>query len=342
MADSAGGYNPGTSMLQTNPDASLKVFMGGGVPGADGGAGLDYRNDVSMLQQNPGAVLQKFEGGAITVPGAKGEGRLLEDVMQLTDTKPYTERNYVVRSVEELREKFGNEVAYNDFILWLGRKLKGNGGFEEFVKARFLRIEEGVAGPRAKRRTRDEIIADELQKSIEKIKKAQDDLDRLQKMKEELDNDLKTVKDGPEKAETLTRIEGAKARTVAQITRQKKALITTITTGAAIPTMNDTQLQDLADGTEKPVETVGLKPTGASTTEETGQVVEVVDSSVPVVEAPAPVVVEEAPVPVVVEEAPVPVVEALVPAPVTQGGARKPKRTLKRSSKKARRTYKRK
>ena len=115
MADSAGGYNPGTSMLQTNPDASLKVFMGGGMPGSDGGAGLDYRNDVSMLQQNPGAVLQKFEGGAITVPGATAQGRLLEDVMQLTETSEYAARNYVVRSVEELREKFGNEAAYNDY-----------------------------------------------------------------------------------------------------------------------------------------------------------------------------------------------------------------------------------
>jgi hypothetical protein len=317
MADSAGGYNPGTSMLQTNPDASLKVFMGGGMPGSDGGAGLDYRNDVSMLQQNPGAVLQKFEGGAITVPGAKGEGRLLEDVMQLTDTKPYTERNYVVRSVEELREKFGNEVAYNDFILWLGRKLKGNSGFEEFVKARFLRIEETDKKGYIRRPL--EVRLDELQA---KLRRKAVQLESLQTKKEKLQED--------KKAKTL---QGDIAEADIQLAKVETELATSLN-----------ELTGILDESN----TATSESTSAS-----------VPAPVVVEEAPAPVV-EEAPV--VVEEAPViaPTVEASAPAPEssldssrtdvkpsapasgTQGGARKPKRTLKRASKKARRTYKRK
>ncbi len=211
MAD--GGYNPSASMLNTNPDVSLKVFMGGGVPGADGGAGMDYRNDATMLQQNPGATLQKFEGGAIKVPGGEGQGRLLEDVMKLTETSEYAARNYVVRSVEELREKFGNEAAYNDFILWLGRKLKGNGGFEEFVKSRFLRIEERPAEPRT-RATREEAAVKKLQKALKRIESSE----KTRREAEEIAKQL------TERAEVLKQQKGKEAE-AAETEKLAKAAI---------------------------------------------------------------------------------------------------------------------
>lgn len=359
MADStAGGYNPGASMLQTNPDVSLKVFMGGGGADADGGAGMAYNDTASLLRTVPGVELQKFDGGAMRVPGADGQGRLLQDVLGITEVIPkvYDEKNNVIRSLDDLRAAFRETGRYNEFIDWLGGKLLNNDLFKKFVADRMLTIGTKAAAPRAKRRTRDQIIADELQKSIKKIVAAQAELVRLEKVKTEADSLLENIRKTGETGEQLKQAEAAKRRTETAIAQQQKALTTTIATSTAIPNMGDAELEALDSKVEGEIATIPVAATSSVVPRlEEVRTAPPVQEQLEVVVSPEPAA---SPVPVassVPVASPVPVASSgeqqiertnIVNIPVlpasTQGGARKAKRTLKSRPKKGRNTLKRK
>ncbi len=242
MAD---GYNPGASMLQTNPDASLKVFMGGGGAGADGGAGMPYNATATLLQTVPGAELQKFDGGAMMVPTADGQKRLLQDVLNVPSVVKYEQKNNIIRSLEDLRAAFESDATYNEFIDWLGSKLLDNEQFKTFVKERMITISAAPTKIRAKRRTRAEMIAAELQKSIENIKKTQDELARLEKIKQKVDKQLKDMVDAGKSEEELKTVKAGKLRTEQAIAKQQQQLTAAIATSSAVPTMSDEQLAAL-------------------------------------------------------------------------------------------------
>jgi hypothetical protein len=220
MADSAAsGYNPGASMLNTNPDASLKVFMGGG-GGADGGAGAAYNDTASLLRTVPGAELQKFDGGAMRVPGAEGQGRLLQDVLGVQDVrKDYEEKNNVIRSLDDLRGAFREPGRYNEFIDWLGGKLLNNDLFKKFVAERMLTISAKETAPRAKRRTTQQIIKDKLDKTDAQIELTIKQLNSYKSQQAEAENLLISLEQRSVVGEELTQ---AKNKRDKLITESKK------------------------------------------------------------------------------------------------------------------------
>jgi hypothetical protein len=239
MAD---GYNPGASMLQTNQDAILKVFMGGGGAGADGGAGMAYNDTQTLLQRVQGAHLERFDGGAMMVPTADGQKRLLQDVLNVPSVVKYDQKNNIIRSLEDLRAAFESDATYNEFIDWLGSKLLDNEQFKTFVKERMITISAAPTKIRAKRRTRAEMISAELQKSIENIKKTQDELARLQEVKQKVDKQIKDMVDSGKSEEELKAIKAGKLRTEKEIAKQQQQLTAAIATSTAIPKMSDEQL----------------------------------------------------------------------------------------------------
>ncbi len=351
MAD---GYNPSASMLQTNPDASLKVFMGGGGAGADGGAGMPYNATATLLQTVPGAELQKFDGGAMMVPTADGQKRLLQDVLKF-DKVPliYENKNNIIRSLDDLRAAFQSDKTYNEFIDWLGSKLINNEEFKTFVKSRMLTISAEPVQVRAKRRSREQIIADELQKSVERIKKTTDELARLEKVRKEADELLVSIQASGETGEKLKQAEEAKRRTEDLIAKQQKQLTTTIATSTAIPTMGDAQLEALAavpavpEGEPAKPLAIALKPEPTAPPKPTPEPTAPLEADVIAAEA-AKKGAEEA-VAAVVPPPEIPTVNpsgataTVVPPPEipagTKGGNRKaPRRTLRRRSNKARKT----
>jgi hypothetical protein len=373
MAD---GYNPGASMLQTNHEATLKVFMGGGGAGADGGAGMAYNDTQTLLQRVQGAHLEKFDGGAMMVPTADGQKRLLQDVLNVPSIVKYEQKNNIIRSLEDLRAAFESDATYNEFIDWLGSKLLDNEQFKTFVKERMITISAAPTKIRARRRTRAEMIAAELQKSIENIKKTQDELARLEETKQKVDKQLKDMVEAGKSEEELKAIKAGKLRTELAIVTQQKKLTAEIATSSAVPTMTDEQLEarDASAGlvpAEEKVEgakTVVLpKPTAPLETEvaaaeaaakeaaaKEAAAKEAATSATSIVNInPNSVVPQGAstaapqatatvvPPPEIPAASPTGATATVVPPPEnpagTQGGARKaPRRTLKRRSNKAR------
>ncbi len=246
MAD---GYNPSASMLQTNPDASLKVFMGGGGAGTDGGAGMAYNDTQTLLQSVQGAHLQKFDGGAMTVPTADGQKRLLQDILNVPSVVKYDQKNNIIRSLEDLRAAFESDATYNEFIDWLGSKLLDNEQFKTFVKERMITISAAPTKIRLKRRTRAEMIAAQLQKSIENIKKTRDELNRLEAQRQEADKKLEEIRQAGKTGDELKAAEAERKRAEQAIANQQKQLTAAIATSSAVHTMTDQQLAALDNKT---------------------------------------------------------------------------------------------